>query len=110
MKEITGRQSKHLIPELIGLILSLTVLSPFILVVFNAAKKSADIVISPIAPPSDWGQLFVNLKNVIGNQNFSYWKSFGSSLYITTVSLVLLTLFPAWRHGCWFGTRQNGPS
>ena len=101
MKEISGRnkmtwdarQSKHLIPELIGLILSLTVLSPFILVVFNAAKKSADIVISPIAPPSDWGQLFINLKNVIGNQNFSYWKSFGSSLYITTVSLILLTLF-----------------
>lgn len=88
-----ARQSKRFIPELAGLILSLFVLLPFLLVIFNAAKKSADIVISPIAPPSDWGQLLINLKNVISNQNFSYWKSFGSSLYITAVSLTLLTVF-----------------
>ncbi|WP_124067755.1 carbohydrate ABC transporter permease [Clostridium sp. E02] len=86
-------KARRHIPEIAGLILSLFVLSPFLLVIFNAAKKSADIVISPIAPPSDWGQLLVNLKNVIENQNFSYWKSFGSSLYITMVSLILLTVF-----------------
>ena len=86
-------KARRHIKELAGLILSLFVLSPFLLVVFNAAKKSADIVISPIEPPSDWGQLLVNLNNVIENQNFSYWKSFGSSLYITMVSLILLTVF-----------------
>ncbi|WP_437123456.1 carbohydrate ABC transporter permease [Lacrimispora indolis] len=79
--------------ELTALVLSLLVLSPFILVVFNAAKKSAAIVISPIAPPENWGQMLVNLQNVIHNQNFSYWKSFFSSLFITVVSLGLLTLF-----------------
>lgn len=86
-------KARRHIKELAGLILSLFVLSPFLLVVFNATKKSADIVISPIEPPSDWGQLLVNLNNVIENQNFSYWKSFGSSLYITMVSLILLTVF-----------------
>lgn len=85
-------RSTRFLPELTGLILSLWTLSPFVLVVFNAAKKSADIIINPIAPPTDWGQFFINLKNVIGNQNFSYWNSFGSSLYITAVSLILLTL------------------
>lgn len=85
-------RSTRFLPELIGLILSLWTLSPFVLVVFNAAKKSADIIINPIAPPKNWGQFFINLKNVIGNQNFSYWNSFGSSLYITAVSLILLTL------------------
>jgi raffinose/stachyose/melibiose transport system permease protein len=76
--------------ELFAIFLSLIVLSPFLLVLFNSAKKSADIVISPIALPNHWGQLFTNLSNVIHNQNFSYFKSFQSSLFITAVSLVLL--------------------
>jgi raffinose/stachyose/melibiose transport system permease protein len=76
--------------ELFAIFLSLIVLSPFLLVLFNSAKKSADIVISPIALPKHWGQLFTNLSNVIHNQNFSYFKSFQSSLFITAVSLVLL--------------------
>ncbi|MBE7722863.1 MAG: carbohydrate ABC transporter permease [Lacrimispora celerecrescens] len=88
-----SRKLRGTIVELTALVLSLLVLSPFVLVVFNAAKKSAAIVISPIAPPENWGQMFINLQNVIHNQNFSYWKSFFSSLFITVVSLGLLTLF-----------------
>ncbi|HHX61895.1 MAG TPA: carbohydrate ABC transporter permease [Epulopiscium sp.] len=84
---------KKILLEIITIIFSLLVLSPFIIVLFNAAKKSADIVVSPIAPPSDWGQMFVNMKNVINNQNFSYWTSFMSSLIITIVTLLLLSLF-----------------
>ncbi|MEY8352804.1 carbohydrate ABC transporter permease [Lachnospiraceae bacterium 54-53] len=79
--------------EAAGFLLSLVVLSPFLLVLFNSAKKSADIVINPISPPGNWGQLAVNLQNVIHNQNFSYWRSFASSLIITAVSLTLLTVF-----------------
>ncbi|WP_349944261.1 carbohydrate ABC transporter permease [Lacrimispora sp. BS-2] len=90
---MSRRKFRGTIIELIALILSLLVLSPFILVIFNAAKKSAAIVISPIAPPDNWGQMIVNLQNVIHNQNFSYWRSFSSSLFITIVSLGLLTLF-----------------
>ncbi|WP_408610170.1 carbohydrate ABC transporter permease [Lacrimispora algidixylanolytica] len=78
--------------ELFAIFLSLIVLSPFLLVLFNSAKKSADIVISPIALPNNWGQLLTNLSNVIHNQNFSYFKSFQSSLFITAVSLVFLTV------------------
>lgn len=84
-RKITG-----VVMELFAIFLSLIVLSPFLLVLFNSAKKSADIVISPIALPNHWGQLFTNLSNVIHNQNFSYFKSFQSSLFITAVSLVLL--------------------
>lgn len=74
-------------------ILSLLTLSPFVIVLFNSAKESKDIVISPIAPPTNWGQMIVNMKNVINNQNFSYWTSFMSSLIITLVTLGLLALF-----------------
>ncbi len=86
-RKITG-----VVMELFAIFLSMIVLSPFLLVLFNSAKKSADIVISPIALPKHWGQLFTNLSNVIHNQNFSYFKSFQSSLFITAVSLVLLIL------------------
>ncbi len=79
--------------ELASMVLALMVLSPFVLVIFNSAKKSADIVISPVAPPLNWGQMLINMQNVINNQNFSYWKSFASSLFITVVTLVLLTVF-----------------
>ena len=78
--------------EIVGIILALIVLSPFLLVVINSAKTSADIVISPIALPEHWGQIITNIKNVVNNQSFVYWKSFFSSLFITVVSLVLLAV------------------
>lgn len=83
------------IATIIGVILSLIVLSPFYLVVVNSAKKSTDIVISPISLPENWGQLLENIKSVVNNQRFSYWSSFQSSLWITVVSLALLCVFSA---------------
>lgn len=87
-----ARKVNLLLAEIAGIVLSVIVLLPFILVLFNSSKKSADIVISPIKPPTNISQLFTNLNNVIHNQNFSYWKSFSSSLIITVVSLLLLSL------------------
>lgn len=78
---------------IVAILMTLVVLSPFFLVIINAAKKSADIVISPIKLPADWSQLFTNINNVIHNQSFSYWNSFFSSLLITVVSLALLAVF-----------------
>lgn len=79
--------------EIVAILMTLVVLSPFFLVIINAAKKSADIVISPIRLPADWSQLFTNINNVIHNQSFNYWNSFFSSLLITVVSLALLAVF-----------------
>lgn len=59
----------------------------------NTAKESADIVISPITLPDNWGQILANMSKVINNSNFSFWSSFGSSLFITAASLILLILF-----------------
>ena len=79
--------------EVVAILLTLVMLSPFFLVIINAAKKSADLVISPVSLPSEWSQLFTNFSNVINNQSFNYWNSFFSSLLITVVSLALLTVF-----------------
>lgn len=88
-----GKKIKNGILEVVGIVLSILVFLPFLLVIINAAKQSADIVISPIQLPKNWGQMFVNMGNVINSQNFSYWSSFSSSLIITVCSLVLLCLF-----------------
>lgn len=86
-------KTRNMIGEVIGIILALIILSPFILVILNSAKTSADIVISPLSIPNKWGQMLTNFKNVINNDSFNYWKSFFSSLFITVVSLALLSLF-----------------
>mgnify|MGYP000019533044 CR=1 FL=1 len=81
------------IAEIVGILLTIVMLAPFLLVIINSAKDSASIVISPISLPKNWGQLLTNMSNVIHNDNFNYWGSFFSSLLITAVSLILLTLF-----------------
>lgn len=79
--------------EIVGIILSIIILSPFILVILNSAKTSADIVISPLSIPNKWGQMLTNFSNVIHNDSFNYWKSFFSSLLITAVSLAVVSVF-----------------
>lgn len=88
-----AQKTRTLVCEIIAIVLTLIVLAPFFLVVINAAKTSADIVISPIAFPENWGQIVTNLNNVIHNDSFNYWNSFFSSLFITAASLILLTVF-----------------
>jgi raffinose/stachyose/melibiose transport system permease protein len=82
-----------IILEIISIALVFVFLFPFILVLFNSAKTSADIITNPIGLPKDFKQIFTNMSNVINNPNFSYWKSFFSSLFITALSLTLLLVF-----------------
>ena len=88
-----AKKTRSIIGTIVGIILTFLILFPFLLVILNTAKTSADIVISPIAFPKNWGQMLINMNNVINNVNFSYWTSFTSSMIITLVSLVLITLF-----------------
>lgn len=87
------KKSNLVVIEVIAIVWAVIVLSPFLLVIINSAKTSADIVISPISLPKNWLQIFTNFQNVIHNDSFNYWNSFFSSLIITTISLTLLTLF-----------------
>lgn len=87
------KKSNLVVIEFIAIVWAVIVLSPFLLVIINSAKTSADIVISPISLPKNWLQIFTNFQNVIHNDSFNYWNSFFSSLIITTISLTLLTLF-----------------
>jgi raffinose/stachyose/melibiose transport system permease protein len=87
------KKRNTLIGDIIGIVLALVILSPFVLVVLNSAKTSANIVINPLSFQTKWGQMLENFKNVINNDSFNYWKSFFSSLFITTVSLIVVSVF-----------------
>ena len=86
---------RNLIADVLGVFLSLVILLPFGLVIINSAKTSSDIVISPVGLPSHWGQMLDNFKKVVNTDSFNYLSSFLSSLFITTVSLVLVSVVSA---------------
>lgn len=92
---MTKRKWQTRICEILCILISAVSLIPFLLVVVNSAKESKDIVMSPINLPSNWSQLWINLKNVIYNDAFNYWDAFADSVIITVVSLALLCLFSA---------------
>lgn len=89
------KQRGSILLEVLSIALLLIFLFPFFLVFINSAKNSAAIILNPLALPDNWGQLFSNLNNVIHNRNFSFFNSFFSSIYITLVSLVVITIFSA---------------
>ena len=90
---------------IVGIILSIIVLAPFILVVINSAKISTQITSNPLSLPTNWGQMFTNMHSVATNSNFPYWRAFGNSMFITIVSLILLTFFSSM--AAWVLCRNN---
>jgi raffinose/stachyose/melibiose transport system permease protein len=70
-------------------------LYPFVIVFINSAKDSFSVTQYPMALPDNWGQLFVNMETIWSSPNIRYSSSFFSSLFITAVSLVVVTFFPA---------------
>ena len=83
---------------------------PFILVVINSAKTAQEISLSPVTMPSNWGQIWLNVVNVVNNPNFSYFSAFMDSVIITGVSLTAIVIFSsmtAWvlvRNKTWWST------
>lgn len=79
--------------ELLGILLTVIFLSPFLIVIINSAKVSKAITRDPISLPDNWMQLFANMKAVMNASQFNYWDSFKSSSIITIVTLLMLIVF-----------------
>jgi len=90
--------------------LFLVFMMPFILVIVNSAKTAQEISLSPVTMPTDWGQIWLNIVNVVNNPNFSYFSAFMDSVIITVVSLALIVVcsaMAAWvlvRNKTWWST------
>ncbi|MBQ3701289.1 MAG: carbohydrate ABC transporter permease [Oscillospiraceae bacterium] len=88
------KTSKAIILTIIAVILACYILFPFALVVLNSFKTQAAIVQDPIsAAGASFSQFVSNLKAVINNKNFVFWRAFGCSTIVTIISLVLLAVF-----------------
>ncbi|MBP3877233.1 MAG: carbohydrate ABC transporter permease [Lachnospiraceae bacterium] len=88
------RRTRSYILTIVGIVIAAYILFPFYLVVMNSFKVQADIVASPIAVKgASFGQFITNLKAVINNSNFNFWRALFSSVVITVISLALLALF-----------------
>ena len=90
------KSSTVVIRMIIAVIVAAYVLFPFFLLLINSGKVTSDITSNPVSfAGASFGQLLTNIKAVINDPNFLFWKSFGSSALITILSLVMLSLFGA---------------
>lgn len=91
-------------------LLFLLFMLPFIIVIFNVAKTTAEISLNPVSFPTNWAQMSTNIYNVVNNPNFSYLSAFLDSLAVTIASLAVIVLFSsmaAWilvRNKTWWST------
>jgi len=81
--------------EAIVLTLLVIYLYPFVIVTINSAKDAFSVTQYPMRLPENWAQLFVNMGTIWSSPNIRYASSFFSSLFITALSLVVVTFFPA---------------
>lgn len=89
----TRKKVIRVILEILAILVFLFYIAPLILVLFNSAKTSGQIVLDPLGLPSDWGKLFENITAVVNNKSVNYPSAFKSSVIITVCSLVTIVLF-----------------
>lgn len=90
------KTSSVVVRMIIAVIVAAYVLFPFILLLINSGKVTADITSNPVSlSGASFSQMLTNINAVINDPNFMFWSSFGSSALITVISLVLLSLFGA---------------
>lgn len=80
---------------LITVLLFLVTIFPFFIVLINSAKASLEIITDPIALPSHWSQLLVNIKEIWNRPSIRYSSSVFSSVIITIGSLTTISIFSA---------------
>ncbi|NLW21080.1 MAG: carbohydrate ABC transporter permease [Clostridiales bacterium] len=81
--------------EIAAILIFIVFMLPFLLVVINAAKVSKAIIVSPIALPENWGQLWTNVVTIFNNPTNDYLGAFIDSTIITALSLAVIALFSA---------------
>ena len=79
--------------ETVGILLFLLFMTPFLMVLLNSAKTAKEIIYSPVSLPTNWSQIFTNIKTIFDNPSTDYLGAFVDSVIITVLSLAVITLF-----------------
>ena len=86
---------RRMVGEVLVMLLFLLFMVPFLLVILNSAKTSAEIINSPVAMPQDWGQMARNFAAIFQSPIVRYTSAFFNSLVITVLSLAVIAFFSA---------------
>jgi len=92
---LTRASRCRMVGEVLEMLLFLLFMVPFLLVVLNSAKTSAEIINSPVAWPGNWGQMFKNIATIFESPIVRYTSAFINSLIITVLSLAAIAFFSA---------------
>ena len=87
------RKASPYIIEFLAVALLVVFFFPFFIVIINSAKGAAELIRDPLALPTNWGQLYDNIVELLGRDNIDYFRSFFNSVVITTVSLIAIGIF-----------------
>lgn len=100
-------QSRILIfKEILTMLLFLLFMVPFVMVVMNSGKTSAEIMISATSAPKDFFyQISDNVSRIFRVPTVDYIGAFVDSLIITVVSLTIIVLFSSM--AAWVITRNK---
>ena len=91
--------NKYFPLEVLAFALMVIFFLPFILVLMNASKVGYEITLTPLALPTDWGNLISNIAEILTRPKINYLRAFINSTLITAVSLVAigtLSAMAAW--------------
>ncbi len=91
VRKTTG--TRKILLEVLAILLMVLVLTPFIIVFFNASKSYDHITRAPAAPPTDLSNLWTNITAVFTDPTTDLVGAFIDSLVITAVSLVVIIFF-----------------
>lgn len=92
-KTLKGFFTPKLLLELLGIVLLGVFFFPFIMVIFNSAKTTTEIIATPLSYPDSWSNLLLNIQEILTRRNIDYYRSFVNSVVITSVSLVAIGIF-----------------
>jgi raffinose/stachyose/melibiose transport system permease protein len=93
------------IAEFLTFTVMIMFLVPLFLVLINAAKTNNEIIQTPLALPTDWNTLWINVQNILGNKNIGYSQALVNSIIVTVFSLAGITIFSAM--AAWVLLRTN---
>lgn len=92
-KDLNRQKRTILILSIITFIVFVLYMVPFMMVILNSAKTSAEIMNNPISMPNDWGQLITNVRKIFESPITDYVGAFFDSLIITVSSLAIIVIF-----------------
>jgi raffinose/stachyose/melibiose transport system permease protein len=95
MKKIFTKKIGLISLEIFAFLLLVAFFFPFFLVIINSAKSVSEITLTPLSPPTNWANIYYNFVEILGRNNVDYFRSFFNSVFITTVSVLLIGIFSA---------------